>query len=501
MIGIGLAIAYAALFIFLIRRLPFFRVDGISRNALCAGFIAKIIFGTILWAIYSLHSPYQGQADIFFYFDDGLDIYKVLFEKPLDYLKIIFGSSDPSLFKYLKTTGNWSKTYTQGIVNESRTIIRFNAIVNIFSFANYHVHTVFICFLSLLGLTGILKTFLPFFENKKKELFAIIFFIPSVLFWGSGVLKEGLILFAMGLLLYHWHKLLSERISAGRIFLFLLFAGLLSITKAYILLMLVPALIAHSWILKTGNRKPALKYLAVFSIFVSITLLQQKIDIPFKLMDRQRQGIYMSSGGSFLGIQEKNKFVYISPAISDRIVLLEGKQGYCKIKEGVPYVSWYFEEYNDSNYVQHSTDTATYWIYFNLEKSGSKIEVPLLYPSYTSILKNAPVSFANVAFRPVIFEAKNPMMLMSAVENCLFALFIILCLSFPARKIPNTHVIYFCFSFVVLLFLLIGLTTPVLGAVVRYKIPALPFFLMPFLLILDKEKLLKKLPFLNKIIA
>ena len=500
MFGILLAIIYTLLFVFLIWRHPFFQIDGISRNAVSLGFIIKIISGTILWAVYSLNTHYQGRADIFFYFDDGKAIYSALFEKPIDYIKIIFGSDDPS-FKYLSQTGNWSKTYNQGIYNESRTIIRFNAIVDIFSFANYHVHTVFICFLSTIGLTGILKTFLPYFEDKKTELFAIIFFIPSVLFWGSGVLKEGLILFAMGMMLYYWHKLVSERVTISKLFFFFLFIALLSITKAYILIILFPILIAHSWILKTGKRKPALKYLVVFSIFLSILLFQKKIDIPFMLMDKQRQSIYMSSGGSYLGIQEKNKFVYISPKIANRIILLKDKPGYCKIVEGVPYVSWYFEEYNDSSYIQHSTDTATYWIYFNLEESGSRIEIPFLYPYYTSVIKNAPISFVNTAFRPHILEAKNPMMLMSAIENCFFALFIFLCLCFPSNKNPNTHVIYLCSSFVILLFVLIGLTTPILGAAVRYKIPALPFFLMPFLLILDKERLLKKLPFLKKIIG
>jgi hypothetical protein len=54
---------------------------------------------------------------------------------------------------------------------------------------------------------------------------------------------------------------------------------------------------------------------------------------------------------------------------------------------------------------------------------------------------------------------------------------------------------------VLLLFVLIGLTTPILGAMVRYKIPGLPFLLIVFLLMLDKEKLLNKFPGLKKIIG
>jgi hypothetical protein len=360
---------------------------------------------------------------------------------------------------------------------------------------------VFICFLSLLGLTGIFKFFLPYFTNKKKELFALLFFIPSVLFWGSGVLKEGLIFFAMGMLLYHFHKLLTQKISFGRVLLIVLFTGLFCITKAYLLIILSPALVAHAWIVKTGNRKPVVKYLVVYSSFLALTVLQQKIDVPFLLMDKQRQSIYMSSGGSYLGIPATHRFVYISSKIPTRIIPVAGKPGYCKIAEGVPYVTWHFENYTDSVYVAHSTDTTTYWIYYDLEPSGSKIEIPFLYPSYASILNNALVSFVNTAFRPHIAEAKNPLMLMAALENSFLLLWIFLCLGFASKKIQNPHILFFCLSTVVLLYVLIGLTTPVLGAAVRYKAPALPFLFLIFLLILDKDKLLKKVPFLKKIIA
>ena len=43
-----------------------------------------------------------------------------------------------------------------------------------------------------------------------------------------------------------------------------------------------------------------------------------------------------------------------------------------------------------------------------------------------------------------------------------------------------------------ILFILIGLTTPVIGAIVRYKIPALPFFLMFVFLTFDMEKIKTK---------
>ena len=49
--------------------------------------------------------------------------------------------------------------------------------------------------------------------------------------------------------------------------------------------------------------------------------------------------------------------------------------------------------------------------------------------------------------------------------------------------------ILFCLSFTVILYCVIGLTTPITGAIVRYKIPAAPFLFMAVLLIFDSGKL------------
>jgi hypothetical protein len=92
------------------------------------------------------------------------------------------------------------------------------------------------------------------------------------------------------------------------------------------------------------------------------------------------------------------------------------------------------------------------------------------------------------------------MMLLAGAETLLILLIILLSLIFmrPPGKI-KWHYVLFCLSFVLFQFLIIGETTPILGAVARYKTIALPFFVIAFLFILDKEKICKRLPFYNKI--
>jgi len=501
MFGILLAIAYTVLFILLIKKLSFFNIEGISRNAFTFAFIVKICFGFLFWAVYTYHSPYQNKADAFLYFDDGKVLYSAVFNNPLDYIKLLLGFNDESLNQYLDKTGYWLREFNQGLYNETRTVIRFNAIVCLFSFGHYHVHTVFMCFISFAGLAGIYKTFLPFLENKKRELFAVVFFLPSVLFWGSGVLKEGLILFAAGMLIYHWLKSLKEGFSVKRLILILIFIALLSLVKIYFLLMILPALFAHTWIVKSSTRFSWVKYLTVIVIYISAGLSLPNFDLPFMLMEKQRQGIYLSRGGSYLVNKEQQRYVYIKSEIKDRIIYLEDNPGYCKIKSGVPYLNWTRDNFMDTGIVYNSTDTNTYWIYYNQEAAGSKIDIPILFPSIWSMLKISPIAFFNSLVRPHIFEAKNPFMLLSAIENSVIAIFILISFFFYSKRSENLHMFFFCITIVVFLFILVGITSPILGASVRYKMPALPFLFIAMLLILDKEKLMHKFPFLHRILG
>src|ERR1051326_4935376 len=501
MAGILLAVFFLAIFIFLIRKLSFFHVEGISKNAFTFVFIVKIITGIAFWALYTYYSRYQNKADAFLYFDDGKVLYSALFKNPLNYLKLMLGVDDPSLQHYIDQTGYWTRSFNQGMYDETRTIIRFNALTCLFSFGNYHVHTVFMCFLSFTGLVGIFKTFLPYLKDKKTELFLFTFFLPSVLFWSSGVLKEGLIVFSMGMTIYFWFKITREGFSIRRLVLIIIFLLLLAMTKIYMLLIILPALIAHAWIAKTSTKFSLLKYLTVIIIYISIGLSLPKFNFPFMLFEKQRQSIYLSRGGAYLVNENQWKFIYIKSDIPDRIVPMENKPGFCKIKPGVPYMNWTRDNYLDTGKVNFSTDTTTYWVYYNQEAAGSKIDIPILFPSIRSLLKISPQAFLVSLLRPHLLEAKNALMFFSAIENFFVLLFIFLCCFFYKKNSENFHLVFFCLTIVILLFTLVGITTAILGSTVRYKIPALPFLFIALLIVLDKEKLLNKLSFLKRFLA
>jgi hypothetical protein len=63
-------------------------------------------------------------------------------------------------------------------------------------------------------------------------------------------------------------------------------------------------------------------------------------------------------------------------------------------------------------------------------------------------------------------------------------------------KVDQAFVLY-CLSFCLLLGLVVGWTTPVMGAVVRYRVPLLPFLFYAALAVTDIDRLLRRWPWLR----
>ena len=208
---IFLPILYTLLFILLIYKLRFFAIEGFSKRSLIIVFLLKIAAGVFMYMIYTYYYTDRNTADIFKYFDDSKVMYDALWKHPLDSVKMLtgIGNDSPYFDVYYKQMNNWYRVFESNIYNDSHTIIRFNAFIRLFSFGYFNVHTVFMCFLSFTGLVALYKFFVVYMRDKKKELFFAVFLIPSVLFWGSGVLKEAILLFGMGVMLFNLGAMLS----------------------------------------------------------------------------------------------------------------------------------------------------------------------------------------------------------------------------------------------------------------------------------------------------
>lgn len=427
MSGILLALLYTALLLFLMRKLPFFaRVPGLSFRTIGVLFVLKIMAGTALWAVYTYVYPDRSTADIFKYFDDSAVLYSALWTAPGDFFRMLFGIGNDSpefTVKYYAVMNNWIRQFENNVYNDSHTMIRFNAVLRLFSFGHYHVHTVFACLVSTTGLVALYRAVHPLLERFERWLMPSIFLWPSMLFWASGVLKESLLVFGLGLFLLGTIGRWSDRLSWRPMACILFGLALMLVIKFYVLLCLLPGLLAWKWAQVRPGR-PLQQSLLVHAVALCGVLLSGSLVPGYDMLEmltvKQRDFIGMATGVN----------------------------------------------------------------------SGSVLPLPPLDGGLWSFVRSAPHALYMTFSSPFVVLHTGPLAWLGAAENLLLLIVPLLALRFakPWRAIDQ-HTLWFFLSFILLLALLIGWTVPVVGALVRYRIPLLPVVGFVALLVLDERKL------------
>ncbi len=427
MLGALLALGYAALFLFVIRSLPFFNATGLSKRTIGSLFLLKILAGTALWYVYTYVHTDRATADIYRYFDDGNIMFSALPEHPLDYVRMLTGiGNDQRRFDvyYYQVMNNWYRQYESNMYNDAHTMIRFNAFVRLFSFGQYHVHTVFICFLCTTGLVALYKAFVTRIAGHERVWALALFVLPSVLFWSSGVIKEALLFFGLGLFALTLKDLLRNGVRAWNLLLLPFCIVLLFFLKFYVLLSLLPAFTAYVWCVRTGGAKPLLKFVATYAVFIALGLNSDLFYRDFRILE-------------VLWVKQRD-FIGMATAAN----------------------------------------------------SGSLVDVAELEPNVWSFLQAAPHALYMTFLAPLTAWGNGALGMMSALEN--IGLLVLVCMAVRWRRVWNEvdkPLLCFCLGYCILLALVIGWTTPVIGALVRYRVPLLPFLLLACLCFADPKRI------------
>lgn len=423
--GALLSLGYIALLLFWIRRSRFFVLAGLRKRHLAGIFLLKVAAGTALWWIYTYHFTDRNTADIYKYFDDSKVMYDALWTAPLDYFRMLFGiANDNAHFSdtYYKVMNNWMRKYEGNLANDSHTMIRFNALVRIFSGGHFSVHTVFASFLAFTGMTAICKAFVHHLHGREMLLYAAVFLLPSVLFWASGVIKESLLMFGLGLLLWKLFTWMERRFRWSDVPVVGALLVLLFFLKFYVLMSMAPALIALAWCrLRPG--RTALKFGVTIAVCMIAVLNIHHLIPGFNILE-----VLWWKHKDFIGLAR-------------------------------------------------------------LMESGSFVMPPPMEPTFMSFMKNAPHALYMAFVSPVGAFRNGVLGLFSAVETILLIAAFVVLVAKMNRSNIDLPLVLFCLCFAITLALVIGWTTPVIGAIVRYRVPLLPFVMIAALLVADPNKL------------
>lgn len=489
LLEISLMLAYTGLFLLVIRKWGFFRIGGIPTSWFQGVFVAKVLSGFALSMVYTYYYTDRTTADIWKYFDDGMVMFSALRDRPMDYLRMLFGilNDTPHFDRYYSEMGHWYRPYGSQMANDTHTIIRFNAAVRLLSLGFYQVHSVWVNFLGMLGLTGIFMFLRQVAPSKERWLFAGVFLMPWVMFWGSGVLKEPLLFFGLGMFLVGVKNLTDGGHSLRNIALLTISLLFLLTVKSYALVALLPGLLA--WRLSHWQPRfhPALTFLTIYITVAGFAIGLGKIwpeqDILQRLTQKQHDFNMLAKGGTYVRQNNAPNDTLFIPAqyhpglafSSDRRTLSTGQT--------VTARNWN-QAYQENAKEFLIPAGSSFDVLLDYGKTGSGIEIPKLDGTFLSTIRAAPMALMNALFRPFPKDVSSAFMLLAVAENLLLFILMLLVFFRLDRQFVSHPMVWLCISFAMVILLLTGLVTPVVGAIVRYKVPALPFLVCALLVLI-----------------
>ena len=410
---------YLALFLGIAIWIRPFVTNANTRKYFIWGLSARF-FGAIMLGI--IYQFYYKSGDTYIYFDHGSRwIWEAFLNNPMDGMRLLFKSGPqhiPDLFNYSKNIWYWRDSH-------SYFIVRLTSVADIFTFHTYSATSLFFAAFSFSGVWAMFSIAQRRYPERTKWLAIGILFFPSVIFWGSGILKDTVTLGALGWMtwgLMRWIEFRQR--SIVEVLVFALGLYLLISIKIYIAICFVPMIFI--WIFfKHLNQihNPVIKILIV----------------PLLL-------IVFGGGGLYALVKissQSNIYNLDNVAERARITAYDIRYG------------WGARTGGDGGY-----------------------DIGLLDGTVVGGLKLAPAAINVSLFRPYPWEVKNPLMALASLESLLIILLTVYMMRIKGhwKGIFKDPFLIFCISFALFFAFAVGLSTANFGTLMRYKIPMIPFF-------------------------
>lgn len=393
---------------------------------LVQGYWVKAI-ATILLVL--LMKYYYGGGDSFNYFSFSQVMHKAITDDINNLTFLLPHQLDP-FNNYVHDINTMQFDLYPDYMNNlgNQIVVKLTCLLGFISFQNF---TVISIMFSLVAFTGIWKIFVfcdRVFGKYRKEVAFSFLFLPSFVFWGSGISKECICLFGIGMASYLFiNYTIYKKISFKSFLTILLSIYLLYLTKDYIMIAVLAGLVSAF----------ILKYLKTANVLVKVILLPLVIIVTT---------------------------IFFSFFIDDLIANTIEKATQ--------------ELLTQSNFMQQMYENT----------GGSFIGNINIEPTLAGIFKATPSLYVNVFFRPYIWEVRNPVMLLSALESlAFFLLFVWFVIKskfiFVVGRANSNPIFVFSLVFSLVLGLMVGITTFNFGTIIRYKMPCMPFLCLTLLII------------------
>jgi hypothetical protein len=298
-----LFVAYLVLFAWLVTKVKFFTRTGLSRSQIVILFLMKVLAGIFYGWMGLYYGNLAQMVDTWAYHHYGLEEYELLWSDPGVYFTDLFHNPHPDGLK--KFFGS-NLSYWNDL--KGNIFVKLLSIFDILSFGHYYVNVIFFSFLSLFGPMAIYRVMTDLFQGKKMIILLAIFFLPSFIYWTSGVYKEGLIFMAISLIIFHLYFGWKEQRYSLKRWLGV-FSGLLLllVMRNYLMALILPAVFA--WLLAVKWPKYGLGiftavYLFCGILFFTARYINPRFDFPGAVVEKQQAFLRLQGGASAIPIKE-----------------------------------------------------------------------------------------------------------------------------------------------------------------------------------------------------
>lgn len=381
------------------------------------------LFGVTFFAL--IYEFYYGGGDTMGFYAWSESYLTFLIKDFSSAIEYLF-SNDQTVFNKFKYNYNPAKYgYLLKYGTREVAFIKMSSVINIFAFNSFLSTSYIFALISFVGNWLLFKVFISYYPLIKNKLAWATLYIPSVAFWGTGILKDTLTFAALGFLVYAVHKVFITKQAIFRNSFIIVFSiYIIMLLKAYIFIAFLPAGVLWIFNEQKANIKSATLRALLTPVFI--------IMMVFTL------GIL-----TFLVSESAGKF-----SISNLEQTTKDFQGWHAVASE-----------NGSGYVIHSTGT-----------------------SLASLISAFPESVNVTYFRPYLWETSSAVVLLGALESLVLFLFFLWVFLIKGkiftffRAIFSKPIIQMCLIFALFFGFVVGFTSFNFGALARYKIPSMPFF-------------------------
>ncbi len=387
----------------------------------------KLVCGVLLGVLYF---EYYGAGDTITYQTASEKLTAFAREDFGAYLRLLHSNEFPS--EQFRASVRFSRL--PGFSN-SFFMLKLVSALNLLTNSTYYLNCLYFSFFSFWGTAKLTSTLSFIFPDRRRGAVLAFLFFPSIVFWGSGQLKDSVMMGSMC-----WVVAFALQVAHQR---------RVSLPEALLFVWMLYAYVRIKIFLSAP-------LIAIMVVYVIVSLLSYRIKVLRKL---SVQLAVISGFVLVVGVAVANFFSIFNPTFIFRQM------------------------------------TVTYRALLQQSLHVPHLEYPHLEASWQSMLFYAPSAFLNAVYRPFLWDSLHPLYLASALENVMLVLLTLIALAVFFKKgwrevtlLEMSLCLYILITAVV-----VGLTTPNFGSLMRYRVAFLPFLVYLLLHNSYMQGVLKKL--------